>query len=89
MGANKTGFQFKNVNLKRDINPDKFGDIRVANEGEPDPFDHLPLKFTTSIEFGHIFKLGTYYTKTMGADFLDQNGKAQPEIGRASCRERV
>ena len=80
VGANKTGFQFKNVNLKRDFNPDKFGDVRVANEGEPDPVDHLPLKFTTSIEVGHIFKLGTYYTKTMGANFLDKNGKAQPVI---------
>lgn len=80
VGANKAGYQLKNVNLKRDFTPDQVGDIRVANEGEPDPVDHLPLKFTTSIEVGHIFKLGTYYTKTMGADFLDQNGKAQPVI---------
>ncbi|MDF7668205.1 proline--tRNA ligase [Lactobacillus sp. ESL0703] len=80
VGANKTGYQLKNVNLDRDFKVDQFGDIRVANEGEPDPVDHLPLKFTTSIEVGHIFKLGTYYTETMGADFLDQNGKTQPVI---------
>ena len=80
VGANKSGYQIKNVNLNRDFTPDIFGDIRVANEGEPDPIDHLPLKFTTSIEVGHIFKLGTYYTKTMGANFLDKNGKAQPVI---------
>ncbi|MDF7672472.1 proline--tRNA ligase [Lactobacillus sp. ESL0701] len=80
VGANKTGYQLKNVNLDRDFKVDQFGDIRVANEGEPDPIDHLPLKFTTSIEVGHIFKLGTYYTETMGADFLDQNGKTQPVI---------
>ncbi|MCT6827821.1 MAG: proline--tRNA ligase [Lactobacillus helsingborgensis] len=80
VGANKSGYQIKNVNLNRDFTPDLFGDIRVANEGEPDPIDHLPLKFTTTIEVGHIFKLGTYYTKAMGANFLDQNGKSQPVI---------
>ena len=80
VGANENGFQFKNANLKRDFQVEQFNDLRVANEGEPDPVDHLPLKFTTSIEVGHIFKLGTYYTEKMGADFLDQNGKAQPVI---------
>ena len=80
VGANKSDYQIKNVNLNRDFTPDLFGDIRVANEGEPDPIDHLPLKFTTTIEVGHIFKLGTYYTKAMGANFLDQNGKSQPVI---------
>ncbi|MCI1290680.1 MAG: proline--tRNA ligase [Lactobacillus sp.] len=80
VGASETDYQFKNANLDRDFKVDEFADIRVANEGELDPVDHLPLKFTTSIEVGHIFKLGTYYTKTMGADFLDQNGKAQPVI---------
>lgn len=80
VGAGETDYQFKNANLDRDFKVDEFADIRVANEGELDPVDHLPLQFTTSIEVGHIFKLGTYYTKTMGADFLDQNGKTQPVI---------
>lgn len=80
VGANKQDTQFKNANLNRDFKVSEFGDLRVAVEGEPDPVDHLPLQFTTSIEVGHIFKLGTYYTKTMGANFLDQNGKAQPVI---------
>lgn len=80
VGAGETDYQFKNANLDRDFKVNEFADIRTANEGEPDPVDHLPLKFTTSIEVGHIFKLGTYYTKTMGANFLDQNGKAKPVI---------
>lgn len=80
VGANETDYQYQNANLNRDFKVDEFADIRTANEGEPDPVDHLPLKFTTSIEVGHIFKLGTYYTKTMGADFLDNNGKAKPVI---------
>lgn len=80
VGANETDYQYQNANLDRDFKVDEFADLRVANEGEPDPVDHLSLKFTTSIEVGHIFKLGTYYTKTMGADFLDNNGKAKPVI---------
>lgn len=80
VGANETDYQYQNANLDRDFKVDEFADIRTANEGEPDPVDHLPLKFTTSIEVGHIFKLGTYYTDTMDADFLDNNGKAKPVI---------
>ncbi|MCI7714295.1 MAG: proline--tRNA ligase [Lactobacillus johnsonii] len=80
VGANETDYQYQNANLDHDFKVDEFADIRTANEGEPDPVDHLPLKFTTSIEVGHIFKLGTYYTDTMGADFLDNNGKAKPVI---------
>lgn len=80
VGANENDYQYQNANLDRDFKVDEFADIRTANEGELDPVDHLPLKFTTSIEVGHIFKLGTYYTKTMGADFLDNNGKAKPVI---------
>lgn len=80
VGAGENDYQFENANLDRDFKVDEFADIRVANEGELDPVAHEPLKFTTSIEVGHIFKLGTYYTKTMGADFLDSNGKAQPVI---------
>lgn len=80
VGAGETDYQFVNANLDRDFKVDEFADLRVANEGEPDPVDHLPLKFTTSIEVGHIFKLGTYYTEHMNAKFLGQNGKAQPVI---------
>lgn len=80
VGANETDYQWLNANLDRDFKVDRFADLRVANVGEPDPIDHLPLKFTTSIEVGHIFKLGTYYTEHMGANFLDQNGKTQPVI---------
>ncbi len=80
VGAGVDDAQFENANLDRDFKVDQFADIRVANEGELDPIDHEPLQFTTSIEVGHIFKLGTYYTETMGADFLDNNGKSKPVI---------
>ena len=38
------------------------------------------MKFTRGIEIGHVFKLGTRYSKTLGADVLDENGRQQPVI---------
>ncbi len=39
-----------------------------------------PLRYTKGIEAGHIFQLGTQYSKPLGANFLDENGKAQPMV---------
>jgi prolyl-tRNA synthetase len=38
------------------------------------------LSLTKGIEVGHIFKLGTTYSKALKANYLDENGKAQPFI---------
>lgn len=80
VGANETDYQFKNVNFDRDLTIDEFVDVRNANEGELDVTNHEPLIFTQGIEIGHIFKLGTRYSKAMNAVFLDENGKEQPVI---------
>lgn len=73
-GANDDGYHYINANLDRDFRVDTFGDFRLVQEGEIAP-DGLPLKFTKGIEIGHIFKLGTHYSKQMGAQVLDQNGR--------------
>ena len=73
-GANDDGYHYINANLDRDFRVDAFGDFRLVQEGEIAP-DGLPLKFTKGIEIGHIFKLGTHYSKQMGAQVLDQNGR--------------
>ena len=58
-----------------------YADIRFVTEGEVSPDGQGVLKFTRGIEIGHIFKLGTRYTETMGANFLDENGQGiQPII---------
>lgn len=80
VGANETDYQLANVNLGRDFFVDQFYDVKLAEEGELDPIGHEPLKFTRGIEIGHIFKLGTRYTKDFHANFLDENGKEQPVI---------
>lgn len=73
-GANEDGYHYVNANRDRDFRVDGFGDFRMVQEGEIAP-DGLPIKFTKGIEIGHIFKLGTHYSKQMGAQVLDQNGR--------------
>lgn len=80
VGANETDYQMANVNLGRDFEVAEFHDVKMVEEGEPAITDNEPLKFTRGIEIGHIFKLGTRYTKDFNANFLDENGKEQPVI---------
>ncbi|WP_390406712.1 proline--tRNA ligase [Lacticaseibacillus jixiensis] len=79
-GANEAGKHLQNVNLDRDFEPSQYADIRFVTEGEVSPDGQGVLHFTRGIEIGHIFKLGTRYSKSMGANFLDENGRAQPII---------
>lgn len=82
VGANKDAFHLKNVNMGRDFQPTKIADLRMAKEGDPNPEGKGTLKIYRGIEVGHIFYLGTTYSKMMNAHFLDQNGKSQPiEMG--------
>ncbi|MFR6021102.1 MAG: His/Gly/Thr/Pro-type tRNA ligase C-terminal domain-containing protein, partial [Lactobacillaceae bacterium] len=78
--ANKAHTHLLNVNFDRDVTPETYADIRFVTEGEVSPDGQGVLKFTRGIEIGHIFKLGTRYTETMGANFLDENGRSQPII---------
>lgn len=82
VGANKDAFHLKNVNMGRDFQATKVADLRLAKEGDPNPEGKGTLKAFRGIEAGHIFYLGTTYSKMMNATFLDQNGKSQPiEMG--------
>jgi len=77
-GANEADRHLKNVNLNRDFKVDRFADIRQALEGEPCPrCETGRLRITRGIEVGHVFKLGTKYSKAMGATFLDPEGREQ------------
>jgi prolyl-tRNA synthetase len=74
-GANEDGFHLKNVNFKRDYNAD-IADIRKVKEGDLCPHcKKEKLKFSRGIEIGHTFKLGTKYSKSMNAVYLDASGK--------------
>ena len=82
VGANEDGFHLKNVNHDRDYKASKVADLRIAREGDKSPDGKGLLKSFRGIEVGHVFYLGTKYSKKMNANYLDQNGKAQPlEMG--------
>lgn len=78
-GANDKDFHYINVNPKRDFtNKDLIvADIRMIKEGDACPHCGAPVKMTRGIEAGQVFTLGTKYSKSLGATFLDENGKEQ------------
>ena len=75
-GANKTGFHLVNVNYGRDFEGEVVDDLLMIQEGDKGPQGEN-LKFARGIEVGNIFQLGTKYSETMNATFLDENGKEQ------------
>ena len=79
-GANEDGFHFRQVLLERDITVKQWADLRLVRAGEPCVNCGRPLKIRRAIEVGHVFKLGTKYSESLGALFLDASGKQQPAI---------
>ncbi|MGP0327462.1 proline--tRNA ligase [Streptococcus pneumoniae] len=79
VGANEDGYHLTGVNPGRDFTSE-YVDIREVREGEISPDGQGILNFARGIEIGHIFKLGTRYSASMGADVLDENGRAVPII---------
>jgi len=73
-GANKKDYHFKNVNPGRDFEVNEFLDLGYAQEGDGCPKCKGKLIFKRGMELGHIFKLGTRYSESLGAKFLDKKG---------------
>jgi prolyl-tRNA synthetase len=82
-GANEPDVHFTNANWVRDLpEPDVVADIRNVVVGDPSPDGKGVLAIDRGIEVGHVFYLGTKYSKAMNATFLDETGKPQPfEMG--------
>ncbi len=77
-GANEEDFHFTGVNWGRDLpEPDLVADLRNVVEGDLSPDGKGTLAIERGIEVGHIFVLGTKYSKPMNATFLDEGGKPQ------------
>jgi prolyl-tRNA synthetase len=79
-GANEDGFHLRNVSIDRDVKVSKWVDVRTVCAGEPCPNCDQPLRIQRAIEVGHVFKLGTKYSESLNALFLDESGKQQPAI---------
>jgi prolyl-tRNA synthetase len=79
-GANRDGFHVRNVSVPRDLAHATAADLRTVGAGEPCPRCGHPLTVGKALEVGHIFKLGTRYSESMGARVLDEGGKEVPII---------
>jgi prolyl-tRNA synthetase len=81
-GANQEGFHLTGVNWKRDVAEPQVADIRNVVAGDPSPDGKGKLEIVRGIEVGHIFQLGTKYSESMKASFLDEQGQTRPfEMG--------
>ncbi|MBS0315907.1 MAG: proline--tRNA ligase [Proteobacteria bacterium] len=83
-GANEEDFHLTGVNWGRDLpEPDAVADLRNVVEGDASPDGKGALAIERGIEVGHVFYLGTKYSKPLNASFLDETGK--PQLMEMGC----
>jgi prolyl-tRNA synthetase len=68
------------VNVPRDYTPDVVADIANVREGDPCPQCGGTVMLRNGIEVGNIFKLGTKYTRALGAEYLGEDGERHPIV---------
>jgi len=74
VGGNKENYHIKGCNTGRDVKIKDFADLRLMKETDTCPRCSGEINFARGIELGHVFKLGTKYSKAMNATFLDKDG---------------
>jgi len=75
-GANVVDFHTTGVNWGRDLpEPELVMDLRNVVAGDKSPDGQGELAIERGIEVGHVFYLGTKYSKAMNATFLAEDGK--------------
>jgi prolyl-tRNA synthetase len=80
-GANKDDHHLRGVNIARDIPVDEWFELRTVEAGQGCPkCETGELEVFKGMEIGHIFKLGTKYSESMGAMVLTQDGKQVPIV---------
>ncbi len=83
-GANEVDVHLTGVNWGRDLpEPELVADIRNVVEGDLSPDGKGVLAIQRGIEVGHVFYLGTKYSKQMNATYLDETGK--PQLMEMGC----
>jgi prolyl-tRNA synthetase len=80
VGANEADAHLAHVAPGRDFAVAAWADLKSAVTGDPCPKCGRPLDTVRGIEVGHVFKLGTKYTKAMGATYLDEEAREQPMV---------
>lgn len=80
VGANEDGYHYVGAALGRDFTVDQWADLSVVKPGDMCPDCGLPLQGARGIEVSQVFQLGTKYSESMGATFMDEDGKEKPFI---------
>jgi prolyl-tRNA synthetase len=79
-GANRVDWHLAGVTYGRDYQAEKISDIAMATPGMACVGCGTPLEGRRGIEAANTFKLGTRYSETMNARYLDELGASQPFI---------
>ncbi|UCE20189.1 MAG: proline--tRNA ligase [Gemmatimonadota bacterium] len=79
-GANEDDYHLVGLTPEKDFQVDSYQDLRHVKEGENCIHCGKPLNIINAIELGHIFKLGTKYSTSLGATFLDSSGEKKPIV---------
>ncbi|MEN3332948.1 MAG: prolyl-tRNA synthetase [Blastocatellia bacterium] len=79
-GANKDDHHLRGVAIDRDIKVDKWASLRTVRTGEGCPNCEGTLEVFKAVEIGHIFKLGTKYSESMGANVLTADSHEVPMV---------
>jgi prolyl-tRNA synthetase len=79
-GANQAGHHLTGVNWGRDLPEPLVADLRNVNSGDASPDGEGVLEICRGIEVGHVFQLGTRYSESMNAVYLDEKGQSQPMV---------
>ncbi|MGI6045357.1 MAG: proline--tRNA ligase [Eggerthellaceae bacterium] len=80
VGANEDGYHFVGAEVGVDFEVDIWADLCVAKPGDDCPVCGKPLVGAYGIEVGQIFQLGTKYSESMGATFMDEDGSEKPYV---------
>ncbi len=75
-GANEVDYHYKGMDMSI-FKTDVYADIIEVKEGDKCPKCGGVLGYKKGIEVGHIFKLGTTYSKALKAEFLNSNGQSE------------
>lgn len=77
-GANEDGYHLLNTNHGRDWKADVVANIALAREGDACASCGSALEVKRGMEMGHVFKLGTLYSESIGVQYLDESGERHP-----------
>jgi len=80
VGANEDNYHIVGVTPEIDFKVNGYFDIRKIRERDLCPKCGNEIFVQKGIELGHIFKLGTRYSETMGIYYTDKDGKLKPVI---------